>query len=88
MIKKKAAKKAKIYSGEEALQKMGLVTFNSDKLNIEETREQLLNIRRHLKGATKTVESYLSQFAFTPKCKECYENYGYINKCECGEKKS
>lgn len=71
-------KKAKVYQGEDALKKMGLVEKPAD----DKVKEQFLTIRRHLKGALTSVETMLG-LALTPKCRKCYDEYGFIDKCTC-----
>ena len=69
-------KKPRVYQGDEALKKI-----LSARPESEEIREQLLQTRRHLKGSLVSVERFLG--FYDPKCKKCYEKYGFLNKCVC-----
>lgn len=75
-------KKAKVYQGDEALEK--ILAARPKPPENTELKEQLLNMRRHLKGSLITVERFLG--FYQPKCKVCYDNYGFIDKCVCEKK--
>jgi len=71
--------KPKVYQGDKALEKMGLVI---NKESTDKVKEQLMTTRRHLKGALISVEMMLG-LNITPKCRKCYNEYGYVDKCVC-----
>ena len=78
--------KAKVYQGDAALDKILSARPNVQplaQLPVKDTKEQLLNMRRHLKGGLLQVEQMLSRF--TPQCAKCYELYGFLNRCVCNK---
>ena len=74
--------KAKVYQGNKALEKMGIIEKEEKSKEPDKIKEQLITTRRHLKGALISVETMLG-LTITPKCRKCYNEYGYIDKCVC-----
>lgn len=72
-------KKAKVFTGEEALKRMGIINQMPPEI-----KETLVTARRHMKGALTSIEQFLQPF--TPKCQICYDNHGWIDRCECTNK--
>ena len=72
--------KPKVYQGDKVLEKMGIIEKPIEKP--DKVKEQLLTTRRHLKGALISVEMMLG-LNITPKCRKCYAEYGYVDKCVC-----
>ena len=78
------SKQPKVYTGDKALEKMGLLNKLPDKIadsEMSKLREDLLTMRRHFTGGLIAVDRILT--AYKPKCEKCYHNYGYITKCIC-----
>lgn len=44
------------------------------------TRDNLLTMKRHLKGLVGVIEDILSK---APECEVCYTKYTLTNKCIC-----
>jgi len=43
-------------------------------------KEVLAKIKNKIKQSAIIERDFVT---FTPKCKECYDNYGFLNKCIC-----
>jgi hypothetical protein len=46
----------------------------------EEMEKTLNNLKRHYIGLGNILDD---MGAFTPKCKICFEKYGWLSRCEC-----
>jgi hypothetical protein len=77
--------------GDKALQKI----LNEKKVtesevareqNISDQKETLMTVRRHAIGTLSIIEKHL--MAYTPKCINCYREYGFITKCVCDANKN
>ena len=51
----------------------------------EVSREKELTIKRHIKGLIDVVKELDCDVhsGYTPKCRKCYEEHGWISKCIC-----
>jgi len=71
--------RAKIYQGDKALEKMGITTTDKKEVD-EKVKEFLLTLRSHVRGSLLSLDKILG---YTPKCKKCFQLYGFVDKCVC-----
>lgn len=51
---------------------------------IDQQKEMLTMARRHMIGMLNAIEKSL--LVLEPKCRECYNKFGWLNKCDCNKK--